>query len=352
MKRFWSAALLVFVATVANAGTANAQQKPPLALKVVGNRILDAKNAPVRLRGVNAASLEWSTNGEGHILDTVKVAIDDWKANIVRVPLSQDRWFGKAPEQKDDGKAYRALVRQVVDTIAGRGAYAILDLHWSNTGEWGTRIGQHNLPDINSVAFWKDVAGVYKNNPAVLFDLYNEPHDVSWDVWRDGGSVTERDRRAGTETTYDGVGMRKLLETVRGTGAKNVVVVGGLDWAYRFDGILEKPLADPKGNGIIYANHAYPFKGETVDKWIARMETSTAKFPVIVSEFGSDPTGGAGKTGAEWVDAVIAAIDGHQWSYTAWDLHPAAGPTLISDWNYTPTSHFGVAVKKALGNAK
>jgi len=30
------------------------------------------------------------------------------------------------------------------------------------------------------------------------------------------------------------------------------------------------------------------------------------------------------------------------------DLHPAAGPILISDWNYTPSTRFGVYVKQAL----
>ncbi len=80
---------------------------PPLALKVKGNQVLNSKEQPVLLRGVNTASLEWSSDGEGHILETVRVAIDDWNCNIIRLPLTQDRWFGKAPEQKDEGKAYR-----------------------------------------------------------------------------------------------------------------------------------------------------------------------------------------------------------------------------------------------------
>jgi aryl-phospho-beta-D-glucosidase BglC (GH1 family) len=51
----------------------------------------------------------------------------------------------------------------------------MLDLHWSDAGEWGKQIGQHVMPDQNSVAFWNDVATTYKNHPAVIFDLYNEP---------------------------------------------------------------------------------------------------------------------------------------------------------------------------------
>ena len=322
----------------------------PLPLKVVGTRLLNSRNEPVRLRGVNTAGLEWSSNGEGRILVTVKTAIEDWHVDHIRLPLAQDRWFGKAPEQKDDGAGYRMLVKQVVDLCAGHGVYVIVDLHWSDAGEWGKSIGQHVMPDQNSVTFWKDVAQTYKNHPAVLFDLYNEPHHVSWDVWLKGGKVTEKTSKKNPETTYEAVGMQTLLDTVRATGARNVVIAGGLDWAYDMSGFLDgKQLSDPEGNGAIYANHAYPFKGDSVARWVAKMEKAAKTLPVIVSEFG----GGAGgkpapADGDPWVRQVLQALHDHDWSWTAWDLHPKAGPTLISDWNYTPTPEFGVWVKHAL----
>ena len=149
--------------------------------------------------------------------------------------------------------------------------------------------------------------------------------------------------------SYESVGMQRLLDTVRTTGAKNVVIAGGLNWSYDLAGILDgRQLSDPIGNGVIYANHAYPFKGDTVEKWLAKMEKATAALPVIVSEFGSDPRGGAGLTGERWVRRVLQELESHQWDWTAWDLHPAAGPRLISDWKYTPTPHFGAWVKQAL----
>lgn len=321
----------------------------PPPLRVEKTHVVDSRGERVRLRGVNAAGLEWSTNGEGHVLDTAKTAIDDWHVNHVRLPLSQDRWFGKARDQSDEGKAYRALVKQVVDLCAGRGRYVVLDLHWSDAGEWGEQIGQHAMPDRNSVTFWKDLAETYKNHPAVLFDLYNEPHDVSWDVWLNGGPVTEKDRGRGYTSTFEAVGMQTLLDTVRGTGAKNVVIAGGLNWSYDLSGVLDgKVLSDPEGNGVIYANHAYPFKGDTVARWVAKMEAAAEKLPLIVSEFGSDPKGGAGLSGEQWVRQVLRALDDHNWAWTAWDLHPAAGPTLVSDWKYTPTPTFGVLVKSSL----
>ena len=131
----------------------------------------------------------------------------------------------------------------------------------------------------------------------MIFDLYNEPHDVTWEVWRDGGRVTEKSR-GGQKHDYEAVGMQAMLDAVRSTGAKNVVIVGGLDWSYDLSGILDgRQLSDPEGNGVIYANHAYPFKSDTVERWVAKMETATRTLPVIVSEFGSDPRGGAGLSG-------------------------------------------------------
>lgn len=347
---------------VASKAGASPASLPP-ALKVVGTRVVNSRNEVVRLKGVNCACLEWTSDGQGHILDTVRVAIDDWHVNHIRLPLSQDRWFGKAPEQKDGAKAYRGLVQQVVDLCASRGVYVMLDLHWSNVGEWGANIGQHSMPDENSLAFWKDIAPVYANHPAVIYDLYNEPHDVTWDVWRSGGEVTDKPNGRGqTAKTFKAVGMQALLDAVRATGAKNLVVAGGLDWAYDFSGILEgRQLQDPNGSGVIYANHCYNNKGQAVTKWIANMEKASAAIPIIISEFGGSylPPGTTQPDGArrggfgmrnqgDWLMRVIQAIEDHQWAYTAWDLHPSAGPTLITGWDYTPTGNFGVYVKQML----
>ncbi len=216
------------------------------------------------------------------------------------------------------------------------------------------------MPDHNSVTFWKDCAAQYKNLPGVLFDLYNEPHDVTWNVWLNGGTITDKpnNRRSGTPRTFEAVGMQQLLDTVRATGAKNLIIAGGLDWAYDFSGILGGvQLFDHDGNGVVYANHAYNNKHDSADAWIAKMKLATAKVPVIVSEFGG--SGGphrrlrrnetnADVSADDWLLHVMQGLQDQKWSWIAWSFHPSAGPTLISNWNYTPTQDFGTFVKQAL----
>ncbi len=72
----------------------------PLPLKVKGNQILNSKEQPVLLRGVNTASLEWSSDGEGHILETVRVAIDDWNCNIIRLAVIAGPLVRESPGTK------------------------------------------------------------------------------------------------------------------------------------------------------------------------------------------------------------------------------------------------------------
>lgn len=323
-------------------------------LRVVGTKIVDDRGHAIRLRGVNTACMEWSSDGEGHVMETVKVAIKDWKSNIVRVPLSQDRWFGMTPEQKDKGAAYRALVQNIVDYCANNGCYVLLDLHWNNAGQWGQNIGQHVMPDMYSLTFWKDCARDYRNNPAVLFDLYNEPHDTSWDIWKNGGDI-EESRGVGARqgqfkaVKYHTPGMQAMLDAVRSTGANNVVVVGGLDWAYDLSGFLKGyKLKDPNGRGLIYACHTYPIKGDTVEQWLKKLDAALPTVPVIMSEFGAQNQRTDIDKPNVWVDQVVKAMEARKCNWIAWDLHPSAGPTLISDWKYTLTPSFGRIVKAAL----
>jgi hypothetical protein len=337
---------LLFSIAVALAAAPPIEAGPPL-LAVAGNRLKTPAGDVVRLQGVNIASLEWTSKGE-NVLRSLTVAIDDWGANVVRLPLAQDRWFGRAKEQKDGGAAYRTLVQQVVQSAALKRCYVLLDLHWSDAGVWGQNIAQHHMPDQQSAAFWQAVAAQFANHPAVLFDLYNEPHDVSWEVWRNGGVVHEGSGNApGGKLEYRTPGMQSLLEVCRKQGARNVIVAGGLDWAYDLTGLAKGyALADPRGNGVVYATHIYPWKRD----WDRNVTVAVDRYPVLVGEVGCEP-GGKEEDPKTWAPKVLDYIERHQLHWTAWDLHPAASPCLIRDWNYTPTPHWGTQVKRALRDA-
>ena len=334
----FKAAIAAICLCLAFTPSATAQQPAPL--HVVGNLLQTNTGQTVRLQGVNVASMIWSNDGEGLVLQSAHVAIEQWKSNFIRMGVAQDRWFGRAPGQSDGGVAYRALADSMVSYIASKNCYVLLDLHWSDGGVWGANIDQHKMPDANSTIFWADAARHFANHPAVIFDLYNEPHDISWSVWRDGGMVNDTNE-------YAAPGMQTLLDTVRAAGARNVVAIGGNGWATDLRGVDNGyALTDPTGNGIIYSAHFYPWGEGGPAMWDALVSIVADRYPIVIGEVGCDTQSGVDPM--TWSPMAIAYINSHHLNWTAWCFHTYAGPPMLLDWTYAPTPFWGQFVKDAL----
>ncbi|MDD5349039.1 MAG: cellulase family glycosylhydrolase [Chthoniobacteraceae bacterium] len=316
------------------------------AIKVAGNRLVTAKGTAVQLHGVNVCSLEWSAKGE-NIPQSVKVALVDWKANAVRLPVFPGFWFGRGkPPQStaNDAEAYRKIVDDVVAMAAGQGAYVILDLH------------RFHAPEDRDVEFWKDAAARYKNHPAVLFDIFNEAGGISWDVWRNGGEVKDKPKGgAEPRVLFISPGMQGLVNAVRETGARNIIIAGGLGSAYSLEGILQGYALDDKGgNGIMYATHFYNWHRN----WEKHFLGLADKYPIFVGEFGADikkmpfvPAKNQ-EDPYTWVPDALGMIQKYNLNWTAFCLHPKSTPVLIKNWNYEPTPFWGDFVKRALAGER
>lgn len=223
---------------------------PPL--RTEGVDLLDEHGERVQLTGASLPGLEWSD--DEHLFESLEQATTFWQSRTVRLPLSQDRWFGQALDQIDGGVRYRRTVDVLVDRANRNGTYAVLDLHSTNGGQWerqGGYAGRHCMPDQHSTRFWAAVATRYAQRPGVLFGLFTEPFEVDAAVWRNGGTVAEQrwirpregrrpelfascgDRRPsgpgwtalGT-STYDAPGMQELYDIVRAADAQQPVLVG------------------------------------------------------------------------------------------------------------------------------
>jgi hypothetical protein len=205
-------------------------------------------------------------------------------------------------------------------------------------------LGQHNMPDENSIMFWQDMATRFKNQPNVIFGLYNEPHDASFAVWHDGGTVADKPAQWNPDKAkviYEAVGMQTLYDTVRATGATNVVTVAGLDWGYDLSGVLQGYSI--AGTNFVYETHPYANKKD----WDKSFGDVSWKHPVYVGEWGF---GGHRTNNLNYAHSLLNYTQKHHLHWTAWDLHVSAGPTLIKNWNYEPTV-FGQIVKDQLAAA-
>ena len=175
------------------------------------------------------------------------------------------------------GAAYQQAILTEVSAAHQAGMYVILDLHWSAPGSQRA-LSQNPAPDTDhSPTFWQQVAGTFKNDNAVIFDLYNEPYSYwgteadPWKGWLNGDTQTQY-VTGGTPYTvsasWQTAGMQQLIDVVRAAGAKQPILVNGLDWANDTTGWLAHAPSDPV-NQIIAGAHIYPGQPcSSVSCWI------------------------------------------------------------------------------------
>ncbi|HEY0561188.1 MAG TPA: glycoside hydrolase family 5 protein, partial [Frankiaceae bacterium] len=308
-----------------------------------GNAVYDANGKKVTFRGIDVDGLQYPATGK--VSTTEISAARSWGANFVRIPLAENPVL---PGDCSYDAGYLGKVDALVQAATSQGMVALLDLH-TNAVKACAAPAQQAMPDAKAVTFWQTVAGRYKSNPLVAFDLYNEPHDVTDAVWRNGGTVTSGG------VTYTAPGMQQLYATVRGTGATNLIVASGPNWASSFP--TQAPLTG--ATNLIYGVHAYtcpsatpaqggscnPGPGGVLDAStiLNRFSAASASVPVMLTEFGW-PDAYDGRYVASVIDSVTAR-GWVGWDVYAFDNSTAGRFNLVKDTSATPDpSPAGMAV--------
>ena len=324
-------------------GAGRAAAAPAVSVRVVGNHLVNQDGAVVRLLGVDRSGSEYAceANGGWGVFDGPSdvasvAAMAAWHMNAVRVPLNEDCWLGinGAPAQFS-GANYRSAIESYVSELNADGMIAILDLHWNAPGSTLAN-GQQVMADADhSPAFWTSVATAFRPDPGVVFDLYNEPHDISWSCWLNGCATS-----AGWQTA----GMQTLVDSVRSTGATQPIMVAGLGWAGDLSGWLANEPVDPAGQ-LVASVHVYNFGGcVTASCWSSEYAPVAARVPLVTGELGENDCG------QSFIDSYMQWADANGVSYLgwAWDAYGCGSfPSLISSYDGTPTA-FGAGLKDHL----
>jgi hypothetical protein len=329
---------------------------------VQGNTILDAQGHPYAFHGVARDGLEFSCRGDAYLtlpylalLGPPVAGVNGtfWYGNTVRLPLSEAFWLHGQPQQRCTSTSYQILVRRTIDTLLLLHLNVIVDLQWTDAGGQSTG-GTWQMPDEDSVLFWQQMARLYGNYPAVLFELYNEPHPYPstgdpWGCWRSGCQVVRDDSNdfyCGCRLSFDyrAVGMQTLVDTIRQAGAGNLILVGGLNWGYD---LSKLPLYALSGPNIVYDTHPYPYQGKlTLSDWEAGFGQLSATYPVISAESGEYDCK------ADFMQRLVPYLDAHHISWIGWAWYaqgsPCSFPQLVSDYYGTPEPAMGMYIYQTL----
>jgi hypothetical protein len=234
---------------------------------------------------------------------------------------------------------------QAIDWAAGMGAYTLLDLQWLDADTVFGRLndGSDNhvapLPTEPTIELWSILAERYRSEPAVLFDLYNEPHSPLEDdsnrlyIIDEDGTVRE--------SAADTVGpeewrpwARKLIETIRVIHPLSLIWVAGVDWA---SDLRDMQLDLPD---LVYSAHVYP--NRPPHQWDERFGELSGAYPVFIGEWGG------GAADLDWGARLASFMRTKCCGWTAWSW--VDNPTLVRDarrGDYTPTP-FGKLVRSEL----
>jgi hypothetical protein len=264
-------------------------------------------------------------------------AIGRWHSDMVRIPINEDCWLGiNGLPSRSSPAGYRAAIGAFVALLQSRQIVVDLDLHWSAPGSEPAR-SQQKMPDADhSVAFWREVALQYGHDPYVVFELYNEPYGVNWSCWRGGCSTSNE---AGKH--FRAAGMQSLVNAIRATGAKNVLLLDGLSRAADLNRWWKYRPVDPR-RSLVAAWHIYGPQRCESSCWAKQLPKARTT-PVIVTEFGETDCG------SEYVDKLMSWLDARHVGYLAWawDTWPGCrGPSLITDYSGSPHGRYGAAVMK------
>ena len=302
-------------------GTITLTPAPP-GLVVRGTQFISANGQPVLWYGINADPFETAAD-----MADLK---EQTGSTIVRIPTSECMWMSWSA---DYVPGYRQKIIDEVHAVTAAGMTAILDLHWACMDNpkyvqdgWNTY--DQVDADQHSLLFWQDAASVFKNNPAVMFELFNEPQmqdtltysGLTGDqVWLNGGKMSYY------LTTWQAPGMQQLYNVIRATGANNVVLVDGTDWASSLVPAMNDPLV---GTNIAYAYHAYVHAGANPAGPSPFLDSDVA--PAInpagfaqaglATEFGTETSN---PTATEYFENTIGWMESHGTGWVVWGWYPA-----------------------------
>ena len=292
------------------------------ALSVSGTHIVDQNNDIVSFAG---NSFFWSNTGFGaekyYTSGAVAWLQQDWKSTIVRAAMGVDEFGGYL----SDPQGNKNRVKTIVDAAIANGMYVIIDWH------------SHHAEDYqaDAIAFFEEMAQTYGNTPNVIYEIYNEPLQVSW---------------SNTIKPYS----EAVISAIRAIDPDNLIIVGSSNWSQDVDIASLDPIS---GSNIAYALHFYA--GTHGDFLRQKAETAMNNgLALMVTEWGTVNADGDGGVDFSSTDQWMAFLDVHGISHCNWSVHdkregasvlrPNANPN--GGWSQSDLTTSGLLVKGIVEN--
>ena len=253
-------------------------------LHVSGNRIVNNNNEQISLHGM---SLFWSQiKGKYYNYDCVKWLRDDWQCTVVRAALGVEMADSIDGYLVNKEKELNKVIT-VIDAAIDLGLYVIVD--------WHDHHAHNNIEEAKK--FFRMIADKYGDKPNIIYEIYNEPMQISW----------KDDVKPYSE---------EVIKTIREIDPDNLIIVGTTTWSQDVDIASTDPL---KYQNIVYSLHFYAtsHKQDLRDKAKTALDNGAALF---VSEFGTTEYTGDGFIDTVEVKAWFDFMNENKISWCNWSI--------------------------------
>ena len=221
-------------------------------LQVSGNQIINKNGAPISLAG---NSFFWSNDNWGgerfynpEIVEWLKT---DWNTTIIRASMGVEDSGGYL----DNKTGNKDRIKIIVEAAIEQGLYVIID--------WHSHHAEDNTEE--AVLFFEEMASMYGHHDNIIYEIYNEPLDVSWSDTIKPYAVS-------------------VIQAIRSIDPDNIIVVGTPEWSQRVDLAAADPITG-------FSNIAYTLHFYTVyhHQWLRdrASEALESGIALFVTEWGS-----------------------------------------------------------------
>lgn len=248
-------------------------------LQVKGAQLCDHKGQPVVLRGV---SLGWHNLWPRfYNKQAVKWLADDWHATVVRAAMGVkiDNNYLENPQFAI------SCITPVIKSAIKNGLYVIIDWH------------AHDMYTEEAKDFFGQMARKYGKYPNIIYELYNEPIDDSWESLK----------------TY----ARTVIAEIRKYDPDNIILMGCPHWDQDIDLVAASPLEGV--SNVMYTLHFYAATHK--DGLRSKLETAVkGGLPAFVSECAGMEASGDGPLDREEYRKWLETMERNKVSWVNWSI--------------------------------
>ncbi len=289
---------------------------------VSGNHILDTRGRVMTPYGMTifGLSLQNWRSQTSRDASQIKAAVTLWCTNFIRLQLAPANLL---PTKHSVDHAYLGAVEKEISLALSYDEDVILS---AQTERYTNQPAANPTPQ--TVRFWRVLAPLYRDNPRVWFDLFNEPRlqtftSDPWAVWQYGVTLGSQ--------TY--VGMQALVDDVREVaGTANLILVEGPEEDRTLDQVQNHLIEGPN---VAYAVH--PYNETTETEWNERFGDASNSVPVLADEWveQADESTRCTTSSASFIPRFFSYLRRKDIGLGAWGLIP--GVLVTNTRTFTPT---------------